>query len=962
MFQILPLRKISVQLFTILFLVFCFSQTQAQCPHTLPFTEDFATSPLGACSGTHGGWTSTTVASGAGWWIPNTNYAGGSSPEAEGYGDQANGGVSETISLKSPSLNTTSIGSVTVSFKQNLYTTNSAASGSGTITVKVETSPDNTNWTQQYSAGFSATPSLQQVLHETRTLTINGLSTNTLWVRFSVSGVLFKVWGWEIDDVSVTGTVAPTPTITSFNPASGCSGAGTTVTIDGTNFNGASAVNFNGTSASFSIVSNTQISAVLPAGATTGVITVVTAGGTATSATSFTVNPTPTATATPSVQSVCSGDNVSIVLSSNVGGSTYSWTRTNPAGISGTMPSNGTIDPSGTLVSTNASATTVSFSITPTAGGCVGATIGANVVVQPVPATPGQITGLTSVCDGSVNTYSIGAVSGATSYTWTLPNGWSGTSTTNSIDATAGSGGGTISVTANNSCGSSTAQILSVNIAAGPPTPGAISGTDTICSGGTTTYSIQSIAGATSYTWTLPNGWSGTSTTESIDVTATNTGGTISVVVNSNCGTSMAQTLTVSISSGAPTLGAISGSTELCNGNTTTYSVSDIGATSYTWTLPNGWSGSSSSSSISVTANATGGDISVVANTSCGNSLPQTLTVTIGAAPPTPGTISGSTSICAGSTNTYSVATVNGATSYTWILPSGWSGTSSTETIDATAGSTGGDIGVIADNACGSSSPQLLSITIATIPATPASINGQASVCDGSTNAYSVVAVNGATGYTWTLPNGWSGSSVTESINATSGANGGSVSVTADNSCGSSTPQTVSVTVNPLPVVSFNFAQNPVCQNASPVTLSGSPASGSFSGSGVTGSSFNPASLSAGDYVITYAYTDGNGCDASDTSTITVTICSGINTVDVNSVEVYPNPFSNELLISMNSVFEKTTLVLSDVTGKEVSRFELGAIATTYQMNTSGLEKGVYLLNINSNGKTIAVKKLIRIE
>lgn len=962
MFQILPLRKISLQLFIILFLVFCFSQTHAQCPHTLPFTEDFATSPLGACSGTHGGWTSTTVASGAGWWIPNTNYAGGTAPEAEAYGDQANGGVSETISLKSPSLNTTSIGSVTLSFKQNLYTTNSGASGSGTITVKVETSPDNTNWTQQYSAGFSATPSLQQVLHETRTLTVNGLSANTLWVRFSVSGVLFKVWGWEIDDVSITGTVAPTPTLASFSPANGCSGAGTIVTIDGTNFNGASAVNFNGTSASFSIVSNTQITAVLPAGATSGVITVITAGGTATSSISFTVNPTPTATATPSVQSVCSGDNVSIVLSSNVGGTSYSWTRTNPAGISGTMPSSGTTDPNGTLTSTNTGSTIVSFSIIPTAGNCVGNVLGSNVVVQPVPATPGTIIGLTSVCDGSLNTYSIGAVSGATSYTWTLPNGWSGTSSGASIDATAGSGGGTISVIANNSCGSSSSQILSVNIAAGPPTPGAISGTDTICSGGTTTYSIQSIAGATSYTWSLPNGWSGTSTTESINVTAAGAGGTISVVVNSNCGSSTAQTLNVSIYSGAPSLGAVSGSTQLCNGNTTTYSVIDIGASSYTWTLPNGWSGSSTSSSISATAGATGGNISVVANTSCGNSLPQTLTITIGAAPATPGSISGLTAICGGSTNTYSIAAVNGATSYTWILPNGWSGTSSTETIDAIAGSNDGDIGVIADNACGSSSPQTLSITIANIPATPASINGQASICDGSTNAYSVVAVNGATGYTWTLPNGWIGSSVTETINATSGSSGGSVSVSANNSCGSSTSQTLGVTVNPLPIVSFNFVQNPVCQNALPVTLSGLPASGNFSGSGVTGSAFNPSTLSAGDYVITYAYTDGNGCNASDTSSITVTVCSGINTVDDNSTEVYPNPFSNELLINMNTAVEMATLVLNDVTGKEVNRFELNTTSATYQINTSTLEKGVYLLNININGKTIAVKKLVRME
>ena len=81
-----------------------------------------------------------------------------------------------------------------------------------------------------------------------------------------------------------------------------------------------------------------------------------------------------------------------------------------------------------------------------------------------VPPTPGSIQGSSSICSGSVNNYSVSLVAGATSYTWTLPNGWIGTSTNNSINATAGNTGGTISVTANNSFGSSSAQILNVTV------------------------------------------------------------------------------------------------------------------------------------------------------------------------------------------------------------------------------------------------------------------------------------------------------------------------------------------------------------------------------------------------------------------------------------------------------------------------------------------------------------------
>src|SRR5207302_540108 len=84
------------------------------------------------------------------------------------------------------------------------------------------------------------------------------------------------------------------PTITSFTPASGP--VGTTVAVSGTNFAGATPVTFNGVSATFTVNSATSIQATVPAGATTGPITVTTPGGTATSASSFTVINPPTIT------------------------------------------------------------------------------------------------------------------------------------------------------------------------------------------------------------------------------------------------------------------------------------------------------------------------------------------------------------------------------------------------------------------------------------------------------------------------------------------------------------------------------------------------------------------------------------------------------------------------------------------------------------------------------------------
>ncbi len=91
----------------------------------------------------------------------------------------------------------------------------------------------------------------------------------------------------EVIKVTDAPTLALPPTITAFNPPSGP--VGQAVTITGTNFTGATAVKFNGTSASFTVNSSTQITATVPAGATTGKISVTTPAGIATSAANFTV-------------------------------------------------------------------------------------------------------------------------------------------------------------------------------------------------------------------------------------------------------------------------------------------------------------------------------------------------------------------------------------------------------------------------------------------------------------------------------------------------------------------------------------------------------------------------------------------------------------------------------------------------------------------------------------------------
>ena len=91
------------------------------------------------------------------------------------------------------------------------------------------------------------------------------------------------------------------PSILSISPANGP--AGTTVTITGINLNTAVAVTFNGAPAPFQVVSATALTATVPAGATTGPVGILTAGGVAFSAGNFTLT---ASVATPVITSAAS--------------------------------------------------------------------------------------------------------------------------------------------------------------------------------------------------------------------------------------------------------------------------------------------------------------------------------------------------------------------------------------------------------------------------------------------------------------------------------------------------------------------------------------------------------------------------------------------------------------------------------------------------------------------------------
>ncbi len=95
---------------------------------------------------------------------------------------------------------------------------------------------------------------------------------------------------WAVGEGAGTGVILAMvmpPTLIGFTPASGV--VGSSMTLSGTGFSGATSVSFNGAAATFVVNSDTKITAPVPAGAASGPITITTPGGTATSAAGFTV-------------------------------------------------------------------------------------------------------------------------------------------------------------------------------------------------------------------------------------------------------------------------------------------------------------------------------------------------------------------------------------------------------------------------------------------------------------------------------------------------------------------------------------------------------------------------------------------------------------------------------------------------------------------------------------------------
>ena len=599
------------------------------------------------------------------------------------------------------------------------------------------------------------------------------------------------------------------PTVTSLAPAAGSTVGGTLVTIIGTGFTGATAVQFGGSSAtSVTVNSATSITATAPAGSGTVDVTVTTPNGT--SATSagdqFTFVSAPTVSAVSPTSGPSTGGTTVTVTGTGFTGATAvqfgassaaSFTVNSATSITATAP---------------AGSGTVNLTVT-TAGGTSATSAGDQFLyvsaptVTAVSPTSGPLAGGTTVTITGTNFAGATAVrfgaSAATSFT---------VNSATSITATAPAGSGTVDITVTTTGGTSATGASDHYTYVAAPTVTAVSPTSGPSTGGTTvTVTGTGFTGATAVQFGASSAASFTvNSATSITATASAGSGTVDITVATIGGTSATSASDHYSYVAVPIANAVS-ATVAANSSANPITLNITGGAATSVAVASGavhGTASASGTTISYTPTAgySGADsFTYTATNASGTSTPATVTITVTAPTlvfsPAAGALAGATQ---GSAYSHTISASAGTAPYSYAvsagaLPAGitlsssgvLSGTptaSGTFNFTVTATDSHGAAGSAAYSLAVAIAPPVANAVSAMVAANSSANPIPLSIAGGA--ATSVAVASGAAHGTATA----SGTTISYTpVGGYSGAD--SFTYTATNGSGTSTPATVTITV-----------------------------------------------------------------------------------------------------------------------------------------------------------------------
>ncbi len=431
----------------------------------------------------------------------------------------------------------------------------------------------------------------------------------------------------------------------------------------------------------------------------------------------------------------------------------------------------------------------------------------------------------------------------------------------------------------------------------------------TVCAGNNNQFCVTaSGTGPITYQWqTAPScagPWTNIAGPAALNpcYTATNTPGTFyyRCVVTNTCGTVNSNCATFTV---LPALQITTQPADItvCAGSNANFSVTATGASiTYQWQLSTdggvtwnniGGATNPAYTAASVTAGMNGYRFRCVLSSACGNQTSNAAILTVNTLPAITASPQDVT-LCAGSGNTFNVSATGSGIGYQWQLSTDggatWNNiagaTSSSYTVSGvTAGMNGYRYRCVVTGLCPPSATSgaaiLTVISAVSITSQPAN----ASVCAGGNTGFSVAGSSVQTIlYQWQLSTdgGATWNNIAGATTANYNISGATLAMNNNRyrcllSSATCTVPTVSnaavLTVNALPGVTWTNTLNDQCSNNASYTLTGgTPAGGTYSGTGVTGTNFNASVAGVGTFTLTYTYTNANGCTSSATNTIRV--------------------------------------------------------------------------------------------
>ncbi|MDT8308781.1 MAG: lamin tail domain-containing protein, partial [Bacteroidales bacterium] len=208
----------------------------------------------------------------------------------------------------------------------------------------------------------------------------------------------------------------------------------------------------------------------------------------------------------------------------------------------------------------------------------------------------------------------------------------------------------------------------------------------------------------------------------------------------------------------------------------------------------------------------------------------------------------------------------------------------------------------------------------------------------------------------------WSNGDSTESITVMPTTTT-TYSVTVTNATGCYSVDSVTIHVNPTPVV--NLGPNTTFCNTESLTLDAGAGFASYlwsdlsTGQTLVLDSFN---LTVGTHTISVTVTDTNGCEGVGSVEITMADCTGLNNLSLSkALKFYPNPNTGNFFMEVNGINGEMIIRMTNTTGHMIYNETINVTGQMMkELHIEGAAAGLYYLQVIHNGSRFTEKIIVK--